>query len=135
MKHFSKKLLTFLVIFAISFTAVFATAFAQSLFTGGLGGPGIPGQIITGQSVFNLIKNLSCYFLKFGMIAAVIAIVVYGIMFMKSRGNPQEFGGAKKSLAWGLVGVLVIFGVFTIIFSIADLLGVSYPILRIMQCS
>ena len=54
---------------------------------------------------------------------------------MKGGGNPKEFGGAKKSLAWGLVGVLVIFGVFTIIFSIADLLGVSYPILRIMQCS
>jgi hypothetical protein len=63
-----------------------------------------------------------------------IMTVFYGIMFLKSRGSPQGMTQTKKALTWGIVGTLVIFGVFTIILSIAALVGAPYDILGIVRC-
>ena len=99
-----------------------------------------PGAEFTMDIFINLIGGLACNFIRFAIIAATIAVVVYGIMFLKSRGNPQEYGGAKKALIWGLVGVLVIFGVSTIILSVSNFVGygvpgwINYPIFSVVQC-
>lgn len=108
-------------------------ALAQTGFTSNLGD--FPGGIFTVTTLVNIVRRLACYFIRFGIISVVAAFIFYGIMFLKSRGSAQEFGGAKKALTWGIVGGLVIFGVFTIILSVADFIGVSYPILTIVQCS
>ena len=55
----------------------------------------------------------------------VVMIVFYGIKFMMSQGNQTKFDEAKKSFTWALVGVLVILGTYTIILTVADLLGGS----------
>jgi len=106
---------------------------AQISFTNSLGN--FPGGVFTIQNLVNLIRRLACYFLRFGIICVTIAFVVYGISFLTSRGNPQGFSMAKKSLTWGLIGGIVIFGVFTIILSVASLLGINFPITNMVLCT
>ena len=108
-------------------------ALAQTSFVSNLGN--FPGGVFTITTLVNIVRRLACYFIQFGIIAVVIAFLFYGIMFLKSRGNAQEFGGAKKAITWGVVGGLVIFGVFTIILSVADFIGVSYDIITILRCA
>src|SRR5882724_10244700 len=103
------------------------TAFAQTSFTGSLND--YPGGVFTVTNLLNLVRRLTCYFIQFGIISVVVAMVIYGIMILASRGNSQGFSNGRKALTWGLVGGLLIFSVFTIILSVASLLGVNYPIL------
>lgn len=131
--NIKNQLLTIGILLALSFIGVFSFALAQSSFTNGL--VNFPGNTFTSTNMVRLITNLTCYFIRFGVLASIIAVFIYGIMFLKSRGNPQEFGGAKKAFAWGLVGVLVIFSVFTIILTLAAIIGVDYPILNFVRCS
>jgi len=66
-------------------------------------------------------------------------MIVYGLLFLKSRGNSSELSNAKKAFGWGVVGGLVIMGVFTIILTIPELLklgtseSIDYPILKILN--
>ncbi|MDP3697246.1 MAG: hypothetical protein Q8R55_04445 [Candidatus Taylorbacteria bacterium] len=122
-----------ILILLVLFVGLTSSAWAQTDFTSNLGN--FPGGVFTITTLVNIVRGLACRFIQFGIIAVVTAFIFYGIMFLKSRGNAQEFGGAKKALAWGVVGGLVIFGVFTIILSVADFIGVSYRILMIVQCT
>lgn len=89
----------------------------------------LKGTNLSIQGLADLLKGLACYFIRFAIIATTTMMVVYGIMFLQSRGNPQGMTSAKKALIWGIVGAVVIFAVFTIILSVAALFGVSYPML------
>ncbi|MBI2062490.1 MAG: hypothetical protein HYT64_02275 [Candidatus Yanofskybacteria bacterium] len=84
---------------------------------------GYQGINLTIQGVFGIITGLACWFTRFALILVVIYIVIYGIKFMKAQGNPTSYEEAKKSFNWGLVGVLVILGTYTIILSVADFIG------------
>ena len=101
-----------------------------------------PGAALDIQGFFNLLSQLSCWFLRFGIIALGVMMIVYGTLFLKSRGNSTEFSSAKKAVGWGIVGGLVIMGVFTIILTIPELLKlgtsqpVDFPFLKILNsCS
>lgn len=101
-----------------------------------------PGAELGVQSFFNLLSALSCWFLRFGIITLGVMLIVYGLLFLKSRGNSTEFASAKKAFGWGVVGGLVIMGVFTIILTIPELLKlgtsvpVDYPLLKVLNnCS
>jgi hypothetical protein len=101
-----------------------------------------PGAALDIQSFFNLLSKLSCWFLRFGIIALGVMIIFYGILFLKSRGSSTEFSNAKKAFGWGIVGGLVIMGVFTIILTVPELLKlgtsvpIDYPLLKILNnCS
>lgn len=87
------------------------------------------GIDLTIQSVFGIITGLACWFTRFALILIVVYIVIYGIKFMMAQGNEEKFGEAKKSFTWGLVGVLVILGTYTIIATIANFLGGSYSLI------
>lgn len=106
---------------------------AQSIFTKNLG-ESYPGIVFTVTTLVSLISRLICYLIRFAIIAVLVAFIIYGLMFLKSRGSPQEFGGAKKAFIWGLVGGLVIFGVFTIILSVANIIGTNDQILKLVRC-
>ncbi len=45
---------------------------------------------------------------------------------MTAQGNATKYEEAKKSFTWGLVGVLVILGTYTIIATVANALGANY---------
>ena len=81
---------------------------------------GYQGVNLTIQSVFGIITGLACWFTRFALILMVVYIVFYGIKFMMAQGNETKFGEAKKSFTWGLVGVLVILGTYTIIATVAN---------------
>ncbi len=92
------------------------------------------GINLTIQGVFGIITGLACWFTRFALILMVVYIVWYGIQFMMAQGNETKFGEAKKSFTWGLVGVLVILGTYTIIATIANGLGANYTLLP-LNCS
>ena len=101
-----------------------------------------PGVALDIQVFFSLLSKLSCWFLRFGIIALGVMMIVYGILFLKSRGSSTEFSSAKEAFGWGIVGGLVIMGVFTIILTIPELLKlgtsvpIDYPLLKILNnCS
>ena len=99
--------------------------FGHSVFSLALvtGGSDYQGVNLTIQSVFGIITGLACWFTRFALILVVIYIVFYGIKFMMAQGNETKYGEAKKSFTWGLVGVLVILGTYTIILTVADFIG------------
>ena len=92
-----------------------------------------PGRNFTFENLIKLFGGLACWSMRVAMILIAGAMIIYGLMFLKSRGSPQGMENAKKAFTWGLVGALVIFGVFTIILSVASLVGVDYPI-DIIRC-
>src|SRR3989344_4433976 len=92
------------------------------------------GKNLTVQWLVNFLTNFICYFIRFAIISLVGMIIIYGILFLKSRGSPQSMMSSRKALLWGIVGGVVIFGVFTIVLSVANLIGVDYPILKMFNC-
>lgn len=87
---------------------------------------GYQGVDLTIQSVFGIITGLVCWFTRFALVLIVVYIVIFGIKFMMAQGNDTKLTEAKKSLTWGLVGVLVILGTYTIIATVANALGANY---------
>lgn len=53
--------------------------------------------------------------LQLAGLAAVAAVVYYGIRMAVSRGDSAKFSEAKKGLLYALLGAAVIFGVYTIL--------------------
>lgn len=84
------------------------------------------GINLTIQSVFGIITGLACWFTRFALILIVVYLVIFGIKFMTAQGNTTKYEEAKKSFTWGLVGVLVVLGTYTIIATIANALGADY---------
>lgn len=96
---------------------------------------GYQGVDLTIQSVFGIITGLACWFTRFALILIVVYIIIYGIKFMMAQGNQTKFEEAKKSFTWGLVGVLVILGTYTIIATVANALGADYSLIVPLNCS
>ncbi|KKR02557.1 MAG: hypothetical protein UT29_C0001G0037 [Candidatus Yanofskybacteria bacterium GW2011_GWA1_39_13] len=96
---------------------------------------GYQGVDLTIQSVFGIITGLACWFTRFALILIVVYIIIYGIKFMTAQGNATKYEEAKKSFTWGLVGVLVILGTYTIIATIANGLGADYSLIVPLNCS
>ena len=121
----------FIIVYSLFFTHYFALA--QPIdFTTNLGN--YPGGVFSVTSLLNLFGRLTCYLIQFAVIAVGVAFIVYGIMFLTSRGEAQGFSRSKKAITWGVVGGLVIFSVFTIVLTVASFIGVNYNILTIVRC-
>ncbi len=95
---------------------------------------GYQGVDLTIQSVFGIITGLVCWFTRFALILIVVYIVIFGIKFMMAQGNQTKYEEAKKSFTWGLVGVLVILGTYTIIATVANALGADYTLIIPLNC-
>ncbi len=123
------------LVFALSAYYVLHTtsALAQYGFTDFLGGS--PGKVYDIAWFFTLLNTLACRFIQFAIIVFGIMLIVYGLMFFKGRGSPQGMTDSKKALTWGLVGGLVIFSVFTIILSVAKIIGSDYVVIDRISCS
>ena len=98
-------------------------------------GSGYQGIDLTIQSVFGIITGLACWFTDFALVLIVVYVVIYGVKFMMAQGDPTKYGKAKVSLKWGLLGILIILGTYTIIFTVADFLGGDYTLLTPLICS
>lgn len=77
------------------------------------------------QSVPKILSGLACYFIRFALILVGVAVILAGIIFILSRGNPTAFVNAKRNLLYVIIGGLVIYGVYTIILSVSLLVAGS----------
>jgi len=86
-----------------------------------------PGINLSIDGLMNIIKGLACWIVNAALILIVVAVVFYGIQFLISRGDPGKVGDARKALTWGVVGIIVILGAYTIIATVGYYIGVDIP--------
>lgn len=82
--------------------------------------PPVGGRGLSLAEIGNLIYRVGTFFTSIGVILAIIAIVVSGIMYMRAGGNPESI---KKAQTWfknSLIGAFIILGVGLIINTIAN---------------
>ncbi|MBI4158305.1 MAG: hypothetical protein HY505_01635 [Candidatus Yanofskybacteria bacterium] len=84
-----------------------------------------PGINLTIQDVMGIITGLACWITRVALVFIVVAVVYFGVKFLTAQGDPTKLGDAKKSFFWGLVGIIVILGTYTIIATVAYNLGVT----------
>lgn len=94
-----------------------------------------PGINLTIQDILQIITGLACWISRVALVFIVIAIVYYGVKFMTAQGDPTKLTDARKSFLWGLVGILVILGTYTIIATVANALGADYTLFIPLRCS
>lgn len=92
---------------------------------GGSGGglSGAPGRDLTIKDVFNIIVGLTCWLTRMAIFLIVIFVMYYGFLFMKAQGDPAKVTEAKKAFLWGIVGIIVILGTYSIIATVAHTVG------------
>ena len=77
------------------------------------------------QSVPKIMSGLACYSVRFALIMVGIIMVYSGVAFIIGRGNPAALASAKKGFLYSVIGALIIFGVYTIILTVAAYFGVT----------
>ncbi len=103
--------------------------------TGSSTDAGTLGVNLTIQSVFAIVTGAVCWFSRFALVAMVVAVIVYGIQFMMSQGDPTKYSNARTSLTWGIIGIAVILGTYTIIATVANAVGANYTLIIPLNCS
>lgn len=78
---------------------------------------------ITWDRVMYVIYNLLQNILFVAGLAAVGAIVYYGVLMATARDNADRFNGARKGVLWSMLGALIIFGVYTILATVRGAVG------------
>lgn len=94
-----------------------------------------PGINLTIQDVLGILTGLACWFARVALVLIVVAVIYYGIRFLMAQGDPTKLTEAKKSFMWGLVGVAVVIGTYTIIATVANALGLDYTLFIPLICS
>ncbi|HLD02044.1 MAG TPA: hypothetical protein VJC10_04165 [Patescibacteria group bacterium] len=80
-------------------------------------------QIATLKCVPILFQNLVNAGLTLAGVIAVIFIIWSGIKFVTSGGDPKQVEGARKTLTFAIIGLLIVLLSFFIIFVISYLTG------------
>jgi len=84
----------------------------------------LPEYDLTIQSIFAIINGLVCWMARASYTLMVIMLVFYGVMYFFSEGELGKVVKAKDGVKWAAVGILVTLGVYTIIATIANAVGV-----------
>ena len=114
-----KKLILLLLVIAAVFYSGYSRVSAAA------GESGLPGEDLAIQDVFAIINGLVCWFSRIAVLLMVIFIIIAGLRFMAARGDPAAFTAAKKNLNQVLIGLVVIMGVYVIIATVANAVGVT----------
>jgi|SRR3989338_2739514 len=121
--------ITKLLNYSITFSFLFL---ANTVFADELVDP--PIVDLTIQDVLDIFTGLACWLSDVALVLIVIAIIYYGIKFMMVQSDPKKLDEAKKSFQWGLVGIAVIAGTYTIIASVAYFFGADYTLFIPLLC-
>lgn len=84
-----------------------------------------PNVDLTIQGVFNIITGLACWLLRVIGFVLVIFIILAGLRFMAAQSNSNKFTSAVTNFRNVLIGTLVILGVYVIIATIANAVGLT----------
>jgi fumarate reductase subunit D len=79
-----------------------------------------PGVNLSIQNVLGIVTGLACWATRFVMIIMVVMIVWYGFQMMAAGDNEANFKGARQSLTYAIVGMIVILGAYTIIATVGN---------------
>ncbi len=82
--------------------------------------PPVGGRGLTLAEIGNLIYRIGTFFTSAGVLLAIIAIIISGLMYMRAGGNPDSI---KKAQTWfknALIGAFIILGVGLIINTVAN---------------
>lgn len=83
------------------------------------------GVDLTIQDVAGIITGLACWLLRVIGFVLVIFIILAGLRFMAAQSNPEKFKNASTNMRNVLIGTLVILGVYVIIATIANAVGIT----------
>ena len=93
-----------------------------------------PGINLSIQDVLGIITGLACWITQVALVLIVVAVVYFGVKFLTAQGDPTKLTDAKRSFLWGLVGIIVILGTYTIIATVANALGADYTLFLPLRC-
>ena len=79
----------------------------------------------TFTDVFVLIANWVA-----GIVAtfAVLAVMIGGIQYMSSGGNEKKIEGARKTVQWAVIGLIIVLLSWSLLVELQEILGVKEPI-------
>ena len=72
-----------------------------------------------------MIGEVILWLLSFAGVVVLILLIIGGFKFIASGGDPKQVEGARKTITYALIGLVVILFSFAIINLIADVTGVS----------
>lgn len=84
-----------------------------------------PDGVATLSCLPAVFKNVITWALILAGTAAVFLIILSGIKFITSGGDPKQVEGARKTATWAIIGLLIIIFAFAIINIIAGITGAN----------
>ena len=84
-----------------------------------------PGEDLEAGDVIKIVVGLSCWLIRVAFTLTIIFVILAGFQFMTAQGNATKYQAAVKSFQNVLWGVLVIYGVYVIIATVAHAVGVT----------
>ena len=84
-----------------------------------------PGENLSAQDVTRILIGLACWLSRVAVTLSVIFVFLAGFKFMASGGDPKKYQSAKDNFRTVLLGILVIFGVYVIIATVAYAVGIT----------
>jgi hypothetical protein len=82
------------------------------------------GQVLTLECLPIMFFNLVYWLLIFAGVAALFMVIFGGFRFMTSGGDPKAVEGARKTITWAIIGLIVVLLSFAIVSFIAQVTGV-----------
>ncbi len=84
-----------------------------------------PNSPATLNCITAVFQNIVNYMLIFAGIVALFFVIISGIKFLTSGGDPKQVEGAKQTMTYAIIGLIVILLSFAILNLISDITGVT----------
>lgn len=84
-----------------------------------------PTGVATLQCIPYVLRNVVDWAIGLAALAAVFFIIFAGFKFLTSGGDPKQVEGARKTMTFAIVGLILILLVFAIISLIGTITGVT----------
>lgn len=85
----------------------------------------IPGNIASLDCVPYIVANIIFWALVFSGVVAVFILIIGGIKLLVSGGDAKQVEGARKTITWAIIGLIVIILSFAILRVISQVTGVG----------
>ncbi|MBI2065440.1 MAG: hypothetical protein HYT62_05350 [Candidatus Yanofskybacteria bacterium] len=86
---------------------------------------GFPGEDLSFQDINQIVIGLACWLARVASLLAAIFVIWAGLKFVTAGGDPKKYQSAKDNFKAVLLGILVIYGVYVIIATVAHAVGIT----------
>ncbi|MDP3731304.1 MAG: hypothetical protein Q8R34_02310 [bacterium] len=84
-----------------------------------------PGEDLEAGDITKIVVGLSCWLTRVAFTLTTIFVIIAGFRFMVAQGNSAKYTEAVKNFQMVLWGILVIYGVYVIIATVAHAVGIE----------